>query len=498
MYGFVMTLLFLGAAALATWLGLQWVRERERLARGEAEMLVARKAAAEERERADGYKAAGATLQKRNRHLERFADVADVQAEVVRRRAEALAIVADAEREARSVRLAAQAEATAAGVEADEQARRARAMKNVIEGYGDEYLKPADGLLDDLAEDFGHEEAGRRLKAARQRSRQMAKDRQIAACDYAEPRRREAAEHFVADAFNGKVDAILSKLKRDNHGTLEAEVRDAFTLVNAGGEPFRNARITPGYLDARLEELRWGAVAHELRERERAEQREFKAFLREEAKVKRELERAHKEAEKEKRLLAKAMAEARAAFESAAAAGEAERAAAEAKLAEVQAQLDAAEAKDQRALSMAQQTRRGHVYVISNVGSFGEQVFKIGLTRRLEPMDRVKELGDASVPFEFDVHALIWADDAPALEAELHRRFDAERVNKVNPRKEFFRATLAEIRRQVEAIDAADDAAGGEIRMKEKWTMKAAAAEYRETRAIERAASGAGELVAAE
>ena len=94
---------------------------------------------------------------------------------------------------------------------------------------------------------------------------------------------------------------------------------------------------------------------------------------------------------------------------------------------------------------MAQQTKAGHVYVISNIGSFGDNVFKIGMTRRLEPMDRVKELGDASVPFEFDVHAMIYSDNAPELENIMHKEFDSRRVNLVNSRKEFFKVELQEI-----------------------------------------------------
>ena len=87
--------------------------------------------------------------------------------------------------------------------------------------------------------------------------------------------------------------------------------------------------------------------------------------------------------------------------------------------------------------------------MISNIGSFGKDVYKIGMTRRLDPMERVRELGDASVPFNFDVHALIFSDDAPALEAALHRRFEDEKVNKVNSRREFFHASLDEIKRVV-------------------------------------------------
>lgn len=125
---------------------------------------------------------------------------------------------------------------------------------------------------------------------------------------------------------------------------------------------------------------------------------------------------------------------------------------------------------------MAQQTRRGHVYIISNVGSFGEDVYKIGLTRRLEPMDRIRELGDASVPFDFDVHAIILSDDAPALETKLHKHFLLRQVNKVNHRKEFFRAALSDIRSEIESL-------GVEAR----WTMLSEAKEFRESQAIERA-----------
>ena len=110
------------------------------------------------------------------------------------------------------------------------------------------------------------------------------------------------------------------------------------------------------------------------------------------------------------------------------------------------------------------------MYVISNIGSFGQDVFKIGMTRRLDPMDRVKELGDASVPFEFDVHAVIFSEDAPALERKLHECFDDTRLNKVNRRKEFFNTTLTTIRQQIEAEG-----------MRAHFTMAAAAIEYRES-----------------
>ena len=101
----------------------------------------------------------------------------------------------------------------------------------------------------------------------------------------------------------------------------------------------------------------------------------------------------------------------------------------------------------ERAISMAQQTKIGNVYIISNIGSFGENIFKIGMTRRLEPMDRIRELGDASVPFDFDVHAMIYSDDAPSLEKKLQDHFENTRINLVNDRKEFFKVSIEEIKK---------------------------------------------------
>lgn len=122
---------------------------------------------------------------------------------------------------------------------------------------------------------------------------------------------------------------------------------------------------------------------------------------------------------------------------------------------------------------MAQQTKRGHVYVISNIGSFGENIYKIGMTRRLDPMDRIRELGDASVPFPFDVHAIIFSEDAPSLENELHKAFESKRVNLVNPRKEFFNVTLDEIEKIVHKNNASIE-----------FTQLAEARDYRETNAL--------------
>ena len=100
-----------------------------------------------------------------------------------------------------------------------------------------------------------------------------------------------------------------------------------------------------------------------------------------------------------------------------------------------------------------QNGKAGNVYIISNLGSFGENVFKIGMTRRLDPQDRVNELGNASVPFKFDVHSFIFSNDAVTLETNLHNRLNNKRVNKVNLRKEFFNCTIDELENLVLELD---------------------------------------------
>lgn len=122
------------------------------------------------------------------------------------------------------------------------------------------------------------------------------------------------------------------------------------------------------------------------------------------------------------------------------------------KIVQLESELQEAQNIHQKALSMAQQTRAGYVYIISNIGSFGENIHKIGLTRRLNPMDRIDELSNASVPFPFDVHAFIYSDDAPALEAKLHQIFSEKRVNAINYRKEYFKVTLEEIKEKIRDI----------------------------------------------
>lgn len=249
---------------------------------------------------------------------------------------------------------------------------------------------------------------------------------------------------LTARAFNNECDSAISNATWNNIERMEQRIIKAFEAINKLNES-NQIIIDFNYLELKLKELK---LTHEYKEKkhdEKEEQAEIRRQMREEAKFQQEAEKAQKDEEKYQKLLDKAKKEA-------------EKATGE-KLNKLQesikalnSDLEKAHAKNERAKSMAQQTKSGHIYVISNIGSFGENVYKIGMTRRLEPIDRVKELGDASVPFIFDVHAMIYSDDAPALENSLHKLFDSQRVNLINSRKEFFKVSLEEIEMQVKKI----------------------------------------------
>ena len=200
-----------------------------------------------------------------------------------------------------------------------------------------------------------------------------------------------------------------------------------------------------------FEELRVRTEIARLTKEAQEAVKEMKEQQKEEARAQREFEREMKKAREDEvkalAALAKAKAEAEKEKED-----KEKFARLQEKIAGLEEALQEAIKRGERAQSMAQLTRHGTVYVISNIGSFGEGVYKIGLTRRLEPLERVHELGDASVPFPFDVHALIESDDAPALETALHQAFADKKLNIINGRKEFFRVSLDEVKEKVKEL----------------------------------------------
>lgn len=273
---------------------------------------------------------------------------------------------------------------------------------------------------------------------------------------------------LILRAFNGEADSLIAKVKWNNVNQIKERLHKSFITLNKLGES-QTVEITQYYFDLKKKELILEYEYQAKKQQEKEEQRALQEELREEEKAKREYEKAQKEAEKEEIYYQKILEKVKKDFEEKN--GNPEEL--QNKISELEKDLEDARLKKERALSMAQQTKRGHVYVISNIGSFGENVFKIGMTRRLEPMDRIRELGDASVPFRFDVHALIYSDEARTLEYELHKAFAEKALNLFNFRKEFFNVTLEEIESKIK-----------ELGFTAEFTSEPEAMEYKETIAI--------------
>jgi hypothetical protein len=245
-------------------------------------------------------------------------------------------------------------------------------------------------------------------------------------------------------AFNNESDAAISNTRWNNAIAMEKRIVQAHVQIEKMNATL-DIHIHPTFLKLKLDEL---YLTHEYREKLRAEKEEraeAARLAREEQRLVRDLERAEDEEAHYARLLEKARAEA------ASIVGE-QLEAFNDQIEMLERDLAEAHAKAERAKAMAERTRTGWVYVISNIGSFGEGVVKIGLTRRLDPLDRIRELGDASVPFTFDVHALIYSDDAPTLERALHGFFELTRINTRNYRKEFFGAHLDDVEMAVRQL----------------------------------------------
>jgi hypothetical protein len=268
-------------------------------------------------------------------------------------------------------------------------------------------------------------------------------------------------------AFNGDCDSLITKVKWNNADQTEKRIQKAFEAINKLNQS-SHIYITQDFLDLKIQELKLTHEYHLKKHEEKEEQRQIREQMREEERVKKEIEKAQKDAEKEEKRYQQALEKAQKDLEEAQ--GEELDKLNEA-IAQLKQELEDAQQSKDRAISRAQMTKSGHVYVISNIGSFGKNIYKIGMTRRLEPMDRVKELGDASVPFQFDVHAMIYSEDAPSLENSLHKIFNEQRVNMINTRKEYFNVSLDEIERAVHTHTH------GEI----EFTKIAEAKEYRET-----------------
>lgn len=271
-------------------------------------------------------------------------------------------------------------------------------------------------------------------------------------------------------SFNNECDVTINKVSISNYESSSKKILKSFEQINKLNEKNRVA-IQRSYLALKQTELNLALEYAMKINAEKEEQKEIREQMREEEKARKEIEKAIEKIVKEEthfnnaiEQLQKQLLESQTNDTSAL----------EEKIKKLELQLIETNKQKEMIHFREQNTRAGYVYIISNIGSFGENVYKIGMTRRLEPMDRVNELGDASVPFKFDVHAFIFTEDAPTLEAILHKEFDNKKVNMVNSRKEFFNVSLDEI----------ENVVSNNFDNTVEFKKTAVAEEYRETLAI--------------
>lgn len=298
---------------------------------------------------------------------------------------------------------------------------------------------------------------------------------------------KKKGKEFVNDtiklllrAFNNECDVIIASVKHTNRDRSVDKIVKSFKQLNSLTD-MQTVFMTEKYLRMKIEELEVMYRYRAKKQEEKEEQQTIKEQMREEARVLKEIEEARKKVEKEETHFKAALLAARTKIENA---SDSERTALEAKIAELEAKLQEVEEIKGDIENRERNTRAGYVYVISNIGSFGEHVYKIGMTRRLEPLDRIRELGSASVPFTFDIHAMIFSEDAPSLENKIHKRFSDRRVNQVNFRKEFFKVNINEI----------DDVIKQEFDQTLEITKLAQAEEYNRTLQILSESEAAGSL----
>ena len=264
-------------------------------------------------------------------------------------------------------------------------------------------------------------------------------------------------------AFNGECVTLFNSINYNNITNIEVKIQKSFSEINKLGKGL--VHITEKYKKLKIKEARLISDYKIVKQEEKEEQQRIKEQMKEEAKLQKELEEAQSNINKEKKRFTLEMEKLKKQLQKA---NEEEIFELKNKIKELENGLEKVKQDEINLENRKNSTRAGYVYIISNIGSFGENIYKIGMTRRLDPQIRVDELGSASVPFKFDVHAFIFSEDAFALESKLHNHFNNYRVNKVNTKKEFFNVTLEEIENYVKTLD-------GTV----KFTKTATADEYR-------------------
>ena len=244
-------------------------------------------------------------------------------------------------------------------------------------------------------------------------------------------------------AFNVECDDIVANVKVSNLDRSIERIEKISDQISKLGKNM-GIGISPAYVRLKIDEVKLALDFQQKKQAEKELLKELRAQEREEAKVQKEIEEERKRLKKEQTHYENALKTVLTQIEKN---GETEELLA--KKAQLESQIDDTTKAIQDVDYREANRKAGYVYIISNIGAFGENVYKIGMTRRLDPNERIYELSDASVPFNFDVHAMIFTEDAPALETALHNAFQSKKLNKINQRREFFVVSLDEIKAEV-------------------------------------------------
>ena len=251
---------------------------------------------------------------------------------------------------------------------------------------------------------------------------------------------------MILRSFNNECEAAINKVKFSNIQSIEKRIQTSFNQHNKLNET-NKVSLTQRFLDLKLQELYLAFEYEQKKEEEKEALREQREKEKEEKALQKEIESKKKVIHKEMSHLENVISELEMKL---IVAYEFEKESLEAQILELKENLNKVEEEIEELDYRTANAAAGYVYVISNIGSFGEDVVKIGVTRRLDPLERISELSSASVPFKFDVHALIFSYDAYNLEASLHNKFSDKRLNAVNNRKEFFKIPIDEIENELQ------------------------------------------------
>ena len=244
-------------------------------------------------------------------------------------------------------------------------------------------------------------------------------------------------------AFNLECDDIVKNVKISNFEKSKERIYKSSNQISKLGSVW-SISFSQDYINLKIAEVSIALDFAQKKQEEKEKIRELKEQQREEAKAQKEIEAARKKLQKEQSHYQNALKMLNEQLEK-----DSDNKDLLAKKEELELNIEDTNKAIADVDYREANKRAGYVYIISNIGAFGENIFKIGMTRRLDPTERVNELGDASVPFKFDIHALIFSEDAPALEAALHKAFESKKLNKINQRREFFNVTLDEIKSEV-------------------------------------------------